>query len=130
MALTETGTHAPVWLHALLDSYPKNNRGRLYEERFEEACQVLVSTGYIDGYEVSPKHSKKDCEGIDATIRVNRREIPFQITSTTLQLKEHILVNERNGRPPINFILVRKNDTCLLKTIEELENEILDILTN
>jgi hypothetical protein len=119
-------THAKVWLNALLNTYPQNHRGGLYEGRVVEACNILKEKGAIEDFQLSPKHSSADNSGVDVVIRGGGILLNIQVTSVPSRIIEHKKVHNRNpNRPPVDYIGVREGNRHTIKPIHKLQREIL-----
>ncbi|OGM36017.1 hypothetical protein A3A76_04795 [Candidatus Woesebacteria bacterium RIFCSPLOWO2_01_FULL_39_23] len=100
--------------------------GLLYENRFCEACNGLITEGFIDSYRQFPKGSDEDNMGIDVSVRKAGIEIHFQVTSSLDEAIAHQKLQSRHPERPQDVIIVyiREGNKPLMKTVDNLEREI------
>jgi len=115
-----------VWLETLLNQFPEEDRGQLYVNRFCEACDSLHQKNQITGYTVWKKNSSEDNRGVDITLDFGNKKIDYQITSSLANALHHVHTNYRHEeRGKIRIIYVREGNRPLMKSVENLEREIL-----
>lgn len=119
-------THAGEWLNTLLSQFPDYDKGQLYVDRFCEACDSLKQKGVIRDFTVWEKHSKMDNSGVDVTIDMGNSFVDFSVTSSFANAQAHIETNQRHPeRGIIRIVYVREGNRPVLKSVENLEREIL-----
>lgn len=110
---------------------PENNKGEIYEFRFESALERLVQGGVIAGWEKTIQNSEDDRKGIDFWLIVNYRRIPFSICGRLNNLtgRDRNRKIAKHKRYRVLHVDIRSEEGGL-KTVEDLIIELTSILHN